>query len=81
MTLDSFFDNFALLTDAPNAVLNLREIVLQLAVQGKLVPQDSSDEPVSVLLERIRLKKAQLLKAGKIGKSQSNYSISLDEVP
>ena len=44
----------------------LKKSILQQAVQGKLVPQDPSDEPASVLLERIRAEKDQLIKAGKI---------------
>ena len=44
----------------------LKKSILQEAVQGKLVPQDPSDEPASVLLERIRTEKEQLIKAGKI---------------
>ena len=44
----------------------LKKSILQQAVQGKLVPQDPSDEPASVLLERIRAEKEQLIKAGKI---------------
>ncbi len=44
----------------------LKKSILQYAVQGKLVPQDSNDEPASILLERIRAEKEQLIKAGKI---------------
>ena len=44
----------------------LKKSILQEAVQGKLVPQDPADEPASVLLERIRAEKEQLIKAGKI---------------
>ncbi|MGN8948570.1 restriction endonuclease subunit S [Candidatus Merdisoma sp. HCP28S3_D10] len=44
----------------------LKKSILQWAVQGKLVPQDPTDEPASVLLERIRAEKEQLIKAGKI---------------
>ena len=44
----------------------LKKSILQEAVQGKLVPQDSTDEPASVLLERIRAEKEQLIKTGKI---------------
>ena len=45
---------------------DLKKSILQYAVQGKLVPQDPADEPASVLLERIRTEKEQLIKAGKI---------------
>ena len=44
----------------------LKKSILQYAVQGKLVPQDPNDEPASVLLERIRAEKEQLIKTGKI---------------
>jgi len=44
----------------------LREKVLDLAIRGKLVPQDPSDEPASVLLERIRAEKEQMVKEGKL---------------
>ena len=48
----------------------LKKSILQQAVQGKLVPQDQSDEPASVLLERIRTEKQALIKAGKIKKDK-----------
>lgn len=43
-------------------IKKLRELILELAVRGKLVPQDPNDEPASVLLERIAAEKAQLVK-------------------
>ena len=49
----------------------LKNSILQMAVQGKLVPQDSNDEPASVLIERIRKEKEQLIKAGKIKKEKN----------
>ena len=49
----------------------LKNSILQMAVQGKLVPQDSNDEPASVLLERIRKEKEQLIKEGKIKKEKN----------
>ena len=52
----------------------LKNSILQMAVQGKLVPQDPNDEPASVLLERIRKEKEQLIKDGKI-KKEKNPSI------
>ena len=49
-----------------NFPVNLKQAILQYAVQGKLVPQDPTDEPASVLLDRIRTEKEQLIKSGKI---------------
>ena len=50
----------------------LRQKILDLAIHGKLVPQDSNDEPASLLLERIRVEKERLVKEGKIKKSKSS---------
>ena len=50
----------------------LRQKILDLAIHGKLVPQDPNDEPASVLLERIRAEKEQLVKEGKIKKSKDS---------
>lgn len=49
----------------------LKNSILQMAVQGKLVSQDPNDEPASVLLERIRKEKEQLIKDGKIKKNKA----------
>ncbi|MCP3713865.1 restriction endonuclease subunit S [Paraburkholderia sp. CNPSo 3281] len=51
---------------APSGTARLREMILTLAMQGKLVAQDASDEPASVLLEKITAEKTALVKAGKI---------------
>ncbi|WDC85026.1 hypothetical protein PL321_05705 [Caloramator sp. mosi_1] len=50
----------------------LKDKILQLAIQGKLVPQDPNDEPASVLLEKIKEEKERLIKEGKI-KKKSHY--------
>ncbi|QIR05261.1 restriction endonuclease subunit S [Salinivibrio costicola] len=61
-------------------VKKLRELILELAVRGKLVPQDPNDEPASVLLERIAKEKAQLVKEKKIKKPKPLPKILTDEV-
>ena len=59
----------------------LKQTILQLAVMGKLVPQDPNDEPASELLKRIAQEKAQLVKDGKIKKQKPLPSISDEEKP
>ena len=54
----------------------LRQKILDLAIHGKLVPQDPNDEPASVLLERIRAEKERLIKEGKIKRSQKTTKTS-----
>ncbi|EMK6959950.1 restriction endonuclease subunit S [Vibrio cholerae] len=62
-------------------IKKLRELILELAVRGKLVPQDPSDEPASVLLERIAAEKAQLVKEKKIKKPKALPNLSLENLP
>ncbi|WP_282109536.1 restriction endonuclease subunit S [Shewanella algicola] len=62
-------------------IKKLRELILELAVRGQLVPQDPNDEPASVLLERIAVEKAQLVKEGKLKKQKPLTEISEDEKP
>ncbi|PKD38764.1 restriction endonuclease subunit S [Methylomonas sp. Kb3] len=52
-------------------IKKLRELILELAVRGKLVPQDANDEPASELLKRIKAEKAKLIAEGKIKNSKS----------
>ena len=54
----------------------LRQKILDLAIHGKLVPQDPSDEPASVLLERIKTEKERLIKEGKIKKNKKSTKAS-----
>ncbi|WP_454208939.1 restriction endonuclease subunit S [Proteus sp. Marseille-Q3619] len=62
-------------------IKKLRELILELAVRGKLVPQDPNDEPASELLKRIAAEKAELIKQGKIKKQKPLPEISEDEKP
>lgn len=55
----------------------LKNSILQWAIQGKLVPQDPNDEPASVLLERIRAEKARLVKEKKIKKDKNESIITV----
>ena len=59
----------------------LREKILDLAMRGKLVKQDPNDEPASVLLEKIKAEKAELVKEGKIKKSKALPEITDEEKP
>lgn len=72
---------FDLLATAPGGVARLRELILTLAVQGKLVPQDPSDEPASALLKRIRAEKERLIAEGKIKRDKPLAPIGEDEQP
>ncbi len=62
-------------------IKKLRELILELAVRGKLVPQDPNDEPASELLKRIQSEKAKLVDEGKIKKEKPLASITEEEKP
>ena len=66
MTTQEFIEVFDTVAEAPGGIERLRELVLQLAVRGKLVPQDSSDEPASRLLDSAIEEKAHLVKEKKL---------------
>ena len=57
------------------AINNVKSKILDLAIRGKLVPQDPNDEPASVLLERIRAEKEELIKQGKIKRDKKESVI------
>ncbi|KAB1858227.1 hypothetical protein F4W09_05745 [Acinetobacter tandoii] len=73
--------NFDLLFTTDYSIEQLKQTVLQLAVMGKLVKQDPSDEPASELLKQIAEEKAKLVKEGKIKKSKPLPEITDDEKP
>lgn len=62
-------------------VKKLRELILDLAVRGLLVPQDPNDEPASELLKKIASEKAKLIKEGKIKKEKPLEPIKKDDIP
>ena len=75
-----FFEKFDQFADAPDAVGKMRELVLQLAVQGKLVDQLSTDEPANKLLERIRRTKDRLI-SERVIRRQDTDPINESDVP
>jgi len=74
-------DHFDTLFTTEHSIDQLKQTILQLAVMGKLVPQDPNDEPASVLLENIAAEKERLIKDKKIKKQKSLPEISEDEKP
>jgi len=73
--------HFGELYSVKENVAELRKAILQLAVMGKLVPQDPTDEPASELLRAIAAEKQQLIKEGKIKQPKPLPDIKSDEVP
>jgi restriction endonuclease S subunit len=80
--IDSFYSQLIKLQDK-NAlfVKKLRQAILQLAVQGKLAPQDPNDESASELLKRIKAEKENLIAEGKIRKQKPLSPITENEIP
>ncbi|MDQ1251244.1 MAG: type restriction enzyme subunit, partial [Euryarchaeota archaeon] len=80
MNPDVFFENFELFADAPNGIKKLRGLILQLAIKGKLVPQDQNDEPASTVIEKIKAEKNRFVK-GAVAQSKSQSRIDINGVP
>ena len=74
-------DHLPLISGAPDGVKKLRELILELAVRGKLLEQDPTDEPASGLLKRMAEQKAQLIKQKVIRKGKPCEEVGLDEAP
>jgi type I restriction enzyme S subunit len=66
MNAERLLVHYEQIAKAPDAIVRLRRFILDLAVRGKLVPQDPANEPASELLKRIEKEKARLVKAGEI---------------
>lgn len=81
MPLSLLFDHFDRLITRPGDLPRLNQTILQLAVQGKLVPQDPTDEPASELLKRIRAEKERLLLTGQLRRDEPLPPIGEDETP
>jgi type I restriction enzyme S subunit len=73
--------HFNRISDAPDAVPRLRRFILDLAVRGKLVEQDSNDEPVTALVKRIQREKARLVERGDARKQKPLVLLDTDAFP
>jgi type I restriction enzyme S subunit len=81
MDFKTFLENFDAIAEAPGGIPKLRSLILDLAVRGKLVPQNSEDEPASVLLDKLRFEKDRLIREGKIKGSKTLPPINLADMP
>ncbi|MBA3772807.1 MAG: restriction endonuclease subunit S [Ramlibacter sp.] len=75
MNAGQLLQHYERIADAPDAIGQLRKFILDLAVRGKLVPQDSKDEPASALLKRIAAAKARR------GISQDAFPLTQEQIP
>ncbi len=81
MNAETFCEHFATFADAPNAIPKLRELIFQLAVQGKVVSQDTNDEPATVLFSKIQAEREVLIANRAIRRSKPLPIIDTAEVP
>ncbi len=80
MNAERLLAHYERIADAPDAIPRLRRFILDLAVRGKLVPQDPNDEPASELLKRIAKEKARLAKAGEIKRETPTERADADDL-
>lgn len=73
MDLKTFLENFDTIAEAPGGIPKLRSLILDLAVRGKLVPQNPDDEPAIFLVKQTIASKQKLLKAKKIRKTETLF--------
>ena len=81
MNVDRLLAHYERIADAPDAVPRLRRFILDLAVRGKLVEQDSNDEPSAELLKRIDAEKARLVKVGELKDKPSLLDVANEDKP
>jgi type I restriction enzyme, S subunit len=81
MNLSELLNEFNIVLHIPEALNELRSLILGLAVRGKLVPQDPDDEPAAELLKKIEAEKERLYEEGEIRKPKKVKKISKDEYP
>jgi type I restriction enzyme S subunit len=81
MSAERLIAHFERIADAPESVARLRRIILDLAVSGKLVPQDPSDEPASELLRRIAVEKERLASLGQFQEPPTLVRVEREELP
>lgn len=81
MNSERFLAHYEQIVDAPDSIARLRRFILDLAVRGKLVPQNPNDEPTVDLLTRITAEKARLVKAGEIRDKPASGEVSASEKP
>jgi len=79
--LADLLEEFNVVIDTAEGLTELRSLILGLAVRGKLVPQDSNDEPASELLKKIEAEKERLYEKGEIRKPNDYPAIPEDEIP
>ena len=80
-TVQRIEDHFDTAFAAPDGIKKLRELILTLAMQGRLVEQDPDDPPARALLKEIEAEKARLVKEGKIKKPKVFPKITAEEIP
>ena len=78
MKLETFFEKFDQFAETPNAAAKMRELVLEFAVQGKLVEQDGNDGIAGKLLEKIHAEKVSLVNKGLLKKAERIEPLSED---
>ena len=81
MNVDRLLAHYERIADAPDAVPRLRRFILDLAVRGKLVEQDSNHEPSAELLKRIDAEKARLVKVGELKDKPSLLDVANEDKP